>query len=210
MTLPGLVGSHGLTTDGISAFIQGWSGLCDLPEEVVSSGVIEQVKPLLLAVVKLHRPATSVHNKYEDSTREKTDQRRTGHQQTRDKRSNSALLSSIDQTIPPEDIEVGHSVHVPRVDLSGARVDEIVLDEEGVPGVDEVDRDIISDLEVTVQSKESLEDTVHGVVEGNGVETVDWSWLKEIPVIVGNKVHRLGKTWGALVWGSTMSTEARS
>jgi hypothetical protein len=150
VTLPSLVGSHSLATGGISVFIQDRSGLGDLPEEVVSSGVVEQVKPLLLAVVKLHRPATSVHNKCEDSIREKTDQWRTGHQQTRDKRSNSALLSSIDQSIPPEDIEVGHSVHVPRVDLSGARIDEVVLNEEGVPGVDEVERDIIPDLEVTV------------------------------------------------------------
>jgi hypothetical protein len=173
VTLPGLVGSYGLTTGEISAFIQDRSRLGNLPEEVVSSGVVEQVKPLLLVVVKLYRPATSVHNKREDSTREKADQRRTGHRQTRDKRSNSTLLSSIDQTVPPEDIEVGHSVHVPRVDLSGACIDEIILNEECVPGVDEVERDTIPDLEVTVQSKEPLEDTVDGLVEGNGIESVD-------------------------------------
>jgi hypothetical protein len=47
---------------------------------------------------------------------------------------------------------------VPRVDLSGVRIDEIILNGEGVLGVDEVERDIISDLEVTIQSKEPLED----------------------------------------------------
>jgi hypothetical protein len=46
----------------------------------------------------------------------------------------------------------------------------------------------------TVQSEEPLEDTVHGIVEGNGVETVDRSRSKEILVIVGGEVRRLGKT----------------
>jgi hypothetical protein len=41
--------------------------------------------------------------------------------------------------------------------LSGGRIDKINLNEEGVPGVDEVDSDIVPGLKVTVQSKESLE-----------------------------------------------------
>jgi len=37
-----------------------------------------------------------------------------------------------------------------RVDLSSERVDEIVLNEKGVPRIDEVDGDIISDLEIPI------------------------------------------------------------
>ena len=44
-----------------------------------------------------------------------------------------------------------------RVNLSSERVDEVVLDEKGVPGVDEVDGGIVSDLKVTVQTEEPLE-----------------------------------------------------
>ena len=37
-----------------------------------------------------------------------------------------------------------------RVDLSGERIDKIVLNGEGVPCVDEVDGNIVSDLEITI------------------------------------------------------------
>ena len=37
-----------------------------------------------------------------------------------------------------------------RVDLSRERVDEVVLDEERVPGVDEINGDIVADLKVTI------------------------------------------------------------
>jgi len=96
-----------------------------------------------------------------------------------------------------------------RVDLSGERVDEVVLNEKRIPGVDKVDGDIVPDLKVTIQSKEPLEGTVHGVVEGNGIETVEGSLSKEILVVIGGDIHRLTKTWGSLVWSPTASTEER-
>jgi len=37
-----------------------------------------------------------------------------------------------------------------RVDLSSERIDEIVLDKKRIPGVDKVDRDVLTDLKVTV------------------------------------------------------------
>ena len=95
---------------------------------------------------------------------------------------------------------------MPRVDLASERVDEIVLDKKGIPGVDKVDRDIVPDLKVTVQSEEPLEGTVDGVMEGNGIETVEWSLSKEILVIVGSEVYRSAEVW-SLVWRSSASTE---
>lgn len=50
---------------------------------------------------------------------------------------------------------------MPRVDLPSEGIDEVVLDEKRVPSVDEVDREIVPDLEVTIQPKHSLEGTVH-------------------------------------------------
>ena len=56
---------------------------------------------------------------------------------------------------------------MPRIDLSGVRVEEIVLNEKGVPGVDEVHGSVVSDLKVTVQPEEPLEGTIDGVVESH-------------------------------------------
>ena len=137
--------------------------------------------------------------------REKTDQRCTREHQTANERSKSAPLCSIDQSIPPEDIEVGRAVQMPRVNAAGERIDKIVLNEKGIPGVDEGYGDIVSDLKVTIQSKEPLEATVHGLVEGDGIETVEQSLPKEILVVVSGEVCRLAKTWGSLVWSSTTS-----
>ena len=79
---------------------------------------------------------------------------------------------------------------MPRVDLSRTSIDEIVLDEERVPGIDKIDGGIVSDLKVTVQPKESLEGTVDGVVEGDSVEAVVTGGPKEILVIVCGNVDR--------------------
>jgi len=84
-----------------------------------------------------------------------------------------------------------------RVDLSGERVDEVVLNEKCIPGVDKVDGDIVPDLKVAIQSQEPLEGTVHGVVEGNRIETVERSFSKEVLVVVGGDVDRLAKTRGS-------------
>lgn len=73
---------------------------------------------------------------------------------------------------------------MPRVDLSGAGVDEIVLNKEFVPGFDETNREVTSEIEVTVQSKEPLEGTVDGVVESGCVDAVVTSRPKEKLVIV--------------------------
>ena len=81
-----------------------------------------------------------------------------------------------------------------RVDLSSERIDEVVLDEERVPGIDEVDRDIVWDLKTTIQSKEPFEGMVHGVVERGGIETVVRSLSKEVLVVVCGDVHCLAKT----------------
>ena len=49
-------------------------------------------------------------------------------------------------------------------------------------------------LRVTTQSKEALEATAHGVVEGNGIESIKRSLPVEILVVVSGDVHRLAKT----------------
>ena len=183
--------------------------LVDLPKEIVGSRAVEQIKTLFFAIINLHRPISHRFKTGEDAQqgKKKTNQRCTGHYQARDERSDSALLRSVDQSIPPENIEVGHAVQMSRVDLSSERIDEVVLNEERVPGVDEVDRDIVWDLKNTIQSKEPLESTVHRVVEGGGIETVVRSLSKEVLVIVCGDINCLTKTWGSLVRSSTTSAE---
>lgn len=78
-----------------------------------------------------------------------------------------------------------------RVDLSSVRVEEIVLDEERVPGIDKVNRGIVSDLKVTVQPKEPLEGTIDGVMEGDRVQTIVTRRPKEKLVIGGCDVDGL-------------------
>ena len=92
-----------------------------------------------------------------------------------------------------------------RVDLPSERIDKVVLDEEHVPGVDEINRGVVPDLKI--QTKEPLEGTIYGVVEGDGIETVVRGLSKEVLVVVFSDVRRLAKTWGSLVWTSTTSAE---
>jgi len=192
----------------MSAFVQARLTPIDLPEEIVGSRVVEQIETLFFAVIKLRRPISHLFKTSGNAQRgERTNQRCTGHYQACDERSDSALLRSVDQSIPPKNIEVGHAVHMSRVDLSSGRIDEVILDEERIPGVDEIDREIIPDLKVTIQSKEPLEATVHGVVESDGIETVVGSLSKEVLVVVCGNVHRLAKAWGSLVRSSTTSAE---
>ena len=65
-----------------------------LPEEIVGSGVIEQIEPLFLTVVELHTGPISYASRNEQKEK-KTDQRCAGHQQAREERPNGALLRSI-------------------------------------------------------------------------------------------------------------------
>ena len=80
-----------------------------------------------------------------EQTREHTYKGNAWHQQGSDERSENAL-SSVVRTIPPGHIKVARAVHVARVDLAGARVDEIVLHERSVPRADKIHRDVIGDL----------------------------------------------------------------
>jgi hypothetical protein len=80
---------------------------------------------------------------------------------------------------------------MPRVDLSSERVDKIVLDKELIPGIDKVYGEIISDLNVTIQSKEPLEGTIDGVMEGNRIYAIVTEIPKEILVVARSDVYRL-------------------
>jgi hypothetical protein len=102
-----------------------------------------------------------------------TDQGRARHRQTGDKHSKSAPLSSIDQPIPSEDIKVAQTIQMSRVNLSGTGIEQIVGNEERVPGVDEINRGILSNLKIAIQSKEPLEGTIdNGVMESDRVQAV--------------------------------------
>jgi len=80
---------------------------------------------------------------------------------------------------------------MPWVDLSCRGVDEIVLNEERIPSIHEVDRDIVSDLKISVQSKEPLEDTIDRIVESDRIETIVAGTPKEVLVIVRSNVDCL-------------------
>ena len=89
-----------MTTGKISAFGQALSAPGDLPEEIIRRGVVEQIEALLFAVVKLCQVPSVIGSNRKRCLTE-TDQRCTGHQQARDKRSDGALLRSVDNPFKP-------------------------------------------------------------------------------------------------------------
>jgi hypothetical protein len=97
---------------------------------------------------------------------------------------------------------------VPRVELSGTGVDKIVLNEERVPSVDEINRGVIPDLNVTIQSKEPLERAIDGIVECIRINAVVPGRPKEKLVVVRGDVDRALQTRGSLIWLSATTTEA--
>lgn len=164
--------------------MQVWSAPGDLPVEIIGSTVVEQIEALFFAVVNLHRPISDQFKVDDDAQQgKKTNERCTREHQTCNKHSDGAPLRSVDKTIPPKNIEVGQAVQMSRVDISSEGVDKVVLDEERVPGINEVDREIVPDLKITIQSKEPLEGTVNRVMEGDGIETVVRSISKEVLVV---------------------------
>lgn len=95
------------------------------------------------------------------------------HNQTYNKEPKGTLLRLVHQSIPSKNIKVLHPIQMSGVNLSSRRVEEIVLWEECIPGIDKVNWDTFkSDLKVTIQAKEPPEGTVDGVVEGNSIKTV--------------------------------------
>ena len=81
-------------------------------------------------------------------------------------------MSPIVQAVPSEYIEIARSIHVTGIDFPSKCVDEIVLHKHLVPCADEIDRNVVGDLQVTVHSEETLERTVDGVMERNRIETI--------------------------------------
>lgn len=57
-------------------------------------------------------------------------------------------------------------------DIRG-RVQEIIIHKHLIPGGDEVDVDVESDLKVSVHSQETSERTVDGIMKGNSVEAIE-------------------------------------
>jgi hypothetical protein len=96
-----------------------------------------------------------------------------------------------------------------RVDLSGTGIEQIVGNKERVPGVDEINRGIVSDLKVAVQSKEPLEGMKDGVMESDRVQAVVTGGPKEKLILARGDVDHLLKAW-LLFWRSTTSAEAAS
>ena len=88
---------------------------------------------------------------------EHTYKRNPWHQQGSNECPENTFLSPIVQTVPSEYVEIARSVHVPGIDLSSECVDEIVLHKHLVPCANEIHRDVVGDLEVTIHSEETLE-----------------------------------------------------
>ena len=95
-----------------------------------------------------------------------------------------------------------------RVDLASELIDEIVLHEHLVPCADEVHRDVIGDLQVTVHSEETLERAVDGVMEGDGIETVIGCVSQEELVVLGRHIRGCEET-GRLLRRSSTTTTAK-
>lgn len=93
-----------------------------------------------------------------------------------------------------------------RIDLPGKCIDEIVVHKHFVPRADEIRRDVVSDLQVSVHSKETLERSVNRVVERDAVETVVWCVPQEVLVIIGSQVGGSKETGRELGGSSTAAT----
>ena len=133
--------------------------------------------------------------------------RNTWHQQGGNKGSENTPLSPIVQTVPPEHVEIARPVHVTGVDLSGERVDEIIINKHLIPCVDEIHINIICDLQVTVHPEEALERAIDRIVECGAVETIERpSFSEEVLIISGSQVGGSKETGGQLRSGLTPAT----
>ena len=113
----------------------------------------------------------------------------TRHQHCRNKRSKNASLGTIFQTRPTEDIEIARAVHVFRVINTSVWVDKVVCSEYHVPRVDKVDRNVVCDLQVTVHTEETRENTIDRIVERDAVQCIDWAVAKEELVVGCRDIH---------------------
>ena len=87
------------------------------------------------------------------------------------------------------------------VNLSGERVNEIVLNEKSVPGVDEVDGGIVPDLEVTIQSEEPFKGTVDSIMESRPLMGAGQRkyWLSLEVMLIALPMSPLGAWSGVLL-----------
>ena len=116
-------------------------------------------------------------------------------------------MRAVLQTGPPEDIEVTRAEHVPRVDVAGLVVEEVIVDEHLVPSSDEIGVDIERDLEVTIHAQETRESAIRGVMEGGAIQRVQRPVAKEVLIHVGRCVGCLEETWRTLCGCTTATAE---
>ena len=94
-------------------------------------------------------------NSFEKSKEIRAYQRNTRHNQRSKESTEHRLLSTVLHRGPTEHIEVRGTKHVPRVKLASLGVNHVVIHEHLIPGGNEVDVNVESDLKISVHSKET-------------------------------------------------------
>jgi len=92
------------------------------------------------------------------------------------------------QTGPPENIEIAAAVHVLRIELASRRIEEVILNDHLIPGSDKVDVDVVGNLEVSIHSQETSNSTVSGIMEGDGIQSIDRGLAQEEFIVILSEV----------------------
>ena len=86
-----------------------------------------------------------------------TDQWDTRHDKGGNKGSEGQPLRSIDKRRPSVHVEIGDTIHVPRIQKPSGRVQKIVVNHHFIPCGNEIGVNIESDFEVSIHAEEACE-----------------------------------------------------
>ncbi len=139
-----------------------------------------------------------------------TYQRNTGHHERGDECTEHELLCAVDERRPAEHIKIGNTKHVPRIYQAGLMVEEVVVDENLIPGGDKVDIDIECDLQIAIHAKETGQRAVDRIVKGDCIETDATLIAQEVLVLIGFDYSGFEEAGSALGRSSSTSIVERT
>jgi len=110
------------------------------------------------------------------------------------------------QTGPPENIEIAAAIHVLRIEFASGRIEEVILDDHLIPCGNKVDVDVVGNLEVSIHSQETSNSTVSGIMEGDGIQSINRGLAQEEFIMILGEVDCRQETRRKLCWGTSTTT----
>lgn len=90
---------------------------------------------------------------------------------------------------------------MPGVEFASIWIDQVICENHLVRGIDPVEREIITSLQITTHAEKSCEIMVYGIVKCGRVESVLALFAEEelVLALLARQVHRFGKVFGLLI-----------